>query len=124
LHDLLCDLHELSGLPLYVTENGAAYDDPPAEGEGGAIVDEHRWRYLLSHIAATNQARRSGVDVRGYFAWSLLDNFEWAFGYSKHFGLVAVDSQTQIRTKKASAARFAALAARLRNRRPGPLTHR
>ena len=93
-------------------------DQDPATG------DELRCCYLKAHIAATAAARSLGADVRGYFAWSLLDNFEWAFGYSKHFGLVAVDSQTQIRTKKASAERFAALAARLRNRRQGPLTHR
>jgi len=121
LHDLLRDLHEQSGIPLYVTENGAAFDDPAPGAANGAIVDEHRWRYLLSHIAATNEARRSGVDVRGYFAWSLLDNFEWAFGYTKDFGLVAVDAQTQIRVKKASAERFAALAAAFNMRRQVPL---
>lgn len=106
LRDLLVDLHETSGLPLYVTENGAAYDDQdPATG------DELRCCYLKAHIAATAAARSLGADVRGYFAWSLLDNFEWAFGYTKHFGLVAVDMATQTRSRKGSADLYAALVA-------------
>ncbi|HAO31405.1 MAG TPA: GH1 family beta-glucosidase [Candidatus Competibacter sp.] len=92
-------------LPLYVTENGAAFYDPPqTEGE---IDDPLRRRYLRDHLCAVLEARRKGVDLRGYFAWSLLDNFEWAYGYSQRFGLVHVDYATQRRTPKASARFYA-----------------
>ncbi|MBL8260551.1 MAG: beta-glucosidase [Candidatus Competibacteraceae bacterium] len=95
-------------LPLYVTENGAAFYDPPhAEGE---IDDPLRRRYLRDHLRAALEARRKGVDLRGYFAWSLLDNFEWAHGYSQRFGLVHVDYVTQRRTPKASARFYAGVA--------------
>ncbi|TMQ73789.1 MAG: beta-glucosidase [Candidatus Eisenbacteria bacterium] len=89
-------------LPLYVTENGAAFDDPPA-GLGGPIEDAPRVEYLRDHLSATRTALANGVDVRGYFAWSLLDNFEWQYGYAKRFGLVHVDFTTQRRTPKRSA---------------------
>ncbi len=88
-------------LPLYVTENGAAFDDPPPRG--GTLDDPERVDYLRTHLAAVRTAIEQGVDVRGYFAWSLLDNFEWAQGYAKRFGLVHVDRATQARTPKASA---------------------
>jgi len=92
-------------LPLYITENGAAFYDPPrADGE---LDDPLRRRYLRDHLGAALDARRKGVDLRGYFAWSLLDNFEWAHGYSKRFGLVHVDYATQQRTHKASARFYA-----------------
>lgn len=92
-------------LPLYVTENGAAFYDPPqAEGE---IDDPLRRRYLRDHLCAALEARRKGVDLRGYFAWSFLDNFEWAHGYSPRFGLIHVDYATQRRTLKASARFYA-----------------
>ena len=92
-------------LPLYVTENGSAFYDPPrSEGE---IADPLRRAYLRDHLRAVLEARRKGVDVRGYFAWSLLDNFEWAHGYSQRFGLVHVDYATQRRTPKASARFYA-----------------
>lgn len=92
-------------LPLYVTENGAAFYDPPqADGE---IADPLRQRYLRDHLRAALAARRGGVDLRGYFAWSLLDNLEWAHGYSQRFGLVHVDFATQRRTFKASARFYA-----------------
>jgi beta-glucosidase len=86
--------------PIYVTENGAAYRDHVVAGR---VADADRVRYLQAHIAALADALESGVDVRGYFVWSLLDNFEWADGYSKRFGLVYVDYATQRRTPKDSA---------------------
>ena len=86
--------------PIYVTENGAAYRDHLVDGR---VADADRIRYLQSHIAAMADALEAGVDVRGYFVWSLLDNFEWADGYSKRFGLVFVDYATQRRTLKDSA---------------------
>ncbi|MBO7936101.1 GH1 family beta-glucosidase [Streptomyces antibioticus] len=90
--------------PLYVTENGAAFDDSAfGTDEVGRIQDSARTAYLADHLAAVARARLEGVDVRGYFAWSLLDNFEWAFGYDKRFGVVHVDFETQRRTLKQSA---------------------
>jgi len=87
-------------LPLYVTENGAAYEDP---GPAGDIVeDPPRVAYLRRHLAAARQAIAEGVDLRGYFAWSLLDNFEWGYGYSQRFGLLRVDFADQKRTMKRS----------------------
>lgn len=86
--------------PVYITENGAAFDDRLA---GGAVHDPERTAYLQSHLRALAAARRAGVPVKGYFAWSLLDNFEWAHGYTKRFGLVHVDYATQARTLKGSA---------------------
>lgn len=89
-----------SSLPLYITENGAAFYDPPqADGE---ILDPLRQRYLRDHLRAARAAMDRGVNLCGYFAWSLLDNFEWAHGYSPRFGLIHVDYATQQRTIKAS----------------------
>jgi beta-glucosidase len=93
-------------IPQYVTENGAAFFDPPV-AEGGRIDDPLRVDYLRQHIGALADALRAGVDLRGYFAWSLLDNLEWAHGYSKRFGLVHVDFERQTRTPKASARYYA-----------------
>jgi beta-glucosidase len=87
-------------LPLYITENGAAFYDPPHAT--GRVDDPLRQRYLRDHLRAALEARQKGVDLRGYFAWSLLDNFEWAHGYSPRFGLVHVDYATQQRTIKGS----------------------
>lgn len=87
-------------LPLYITENGAAFRDIP--NESGAVHDPHRIEFLRRHLAAARRAMDDGVDLRGYFHWSLLDNFEWAFGYSKRFGLVYVDYESQRRTPKDS----------------------
>jgi beta-glucosidase len=99
---VLCWVHErYGGLPLYVTENGAAFYDPPFVPEGG-IEDWLRVHYYRTHLEAVSEAIRRGAPVRGYFAWSLLDNFEWAQGYSKRFGLVHVDYETQQRTIKRS----------------------
>lgn len=89
-------------VPLYVTENGAAFEDPPRTG--GALVDDpRRVTYLRDHLLALREAITQGVDVRGYFVWSLLDNFEWSAGYGPRFGLYHVDFETQQRTAKASA---------------------
>lgn len=87
-------------VPIYVTENGAAY--PDEVGADGEVDDPKRIDYLDAHIAAVGEAMQAGVDVRGYFAWSVFDNFEWASGYSKRFGLVRVDYDTLERTVKAS----------------------
>ena len=92
---------EFADLPLMVTENGAAFDDVVVPG--GRIHDAGRVEYLRDHIEAVGKARDAGVDVRGYFAWSLMDNFEWSFGYSKRFGLIRIDYATQERTWKDSA---------------------
>ncbi|MGI8747666.1 MAG: family 1 glycosylhydrolase, partial [Deinococcus sp.] len=93
--------------PLFVTENGAAYPD---RLEGGRVHDRERVRYFELHLEALLEAARQGVDLRGYFAWSLMDNFEWAHGYSKRFGLVYVDYATQERFLKDSARWYQALA--------------
>ena len=88
-------------LPLYITENGAAFDDPgPVDGE---VPDADRVAYLRAHLLAARDAVAQGVDLRGYFVWSLLDNFEWALGYGKRFGLYQVDPLTRNRTPKRSA---------------------
>ena len=92
-------------VPLYVTENGAAFSDPPEAGPDG-VADPLRVSYLRDHLRATREAIARGVDVRGYFAWSLLDNFEWSYGFSKRFGIVHVDFATQRRTPKTSARFF------------------
>jgi beta-glucosidase len=99
---LLVRLHrDYPGLPLVITENGAAFDDRP--DDDGFVRDDDRTAYLAEHIAAVAGARAQGADVRGYFAWSLMDNFEWAEGYAKRFGIVHVDYATQKRTPKQSA---------------------
>ena len=92
--------------PLMITENGAAYRD---RVENGRVEDEARRQYLESHVRAAADAIGHGVDLRGYFVWSLLDNFEWASGYEKRFGLYYVDYATQARIEKSSAAWYAAL---------------
>ena len=93
-------------IPQYVTENGAAFFDPPV-AEAGRVDDVLRVDYFRKHIAAAAEARRQGVDLRGYFAWSLFDNLEWSHGYSKRFGIVHVDFETQRRTPKDSARWYA-----------------
>ncbi|PZF80155.1 GH1 family beta-glucosidase [Jiangella anatolica] len=92
---------EFTALPLYVTENGAAYDD--YADPNGDVADVERVAYLRGYLDAVADALRAGVDVRGYYAWSFLDNFEWAEGYGKRFGLVFVDYRTQERIPKLSA---------------------
>jgi beta-glucosidase len=92
--------------PVYVTENGAAFFDPPTVA-GDRVADPHRVDYLRTHLTAVHAAIAHGADVRGYFVWSLLDNFEWSHGYSKRFGIVHVDFETQQRTPKDSARFYA-----------------
>jgi beta-glucosidase len=102
LTDLLVRLsQDYPGLPMVITENGAAFDDRP--DETGFVRDEDRTAYLATHVAAVAAARQAGADVRGYFIWSLLDNFEWAEGYAKRFGIVRVEYDTQARIPKQSA---------------------
>jgi beta-glucosidase len=102
LTDLLLRLHrDHPGQPLMITENGAAFDDEV--DPDGRVRDVRRIDYLRDHVGAVERAIGAGVDVRGYFAWSLLDNFEWSYGYSKRFGVIHVDYETQRRTWKDSA---------------------
>jgi beta-glucosidase len=108
LRDLLVSLRDDYGdllPPLVVTENGCAYDDPP--DAAGAVHDDRRVDYLRRHLQAVADASAAGVDVRDYYAWSLLDNFEWAEGYTQRFGLVHVDYPTQRRTPTDSYAWYA-----------------
>lgn len=102
LTDILIALHErYPGLPpVTVTENGCSYHDRP--GDDGAVHDDRRIDYLRAHLAAVADAVVAGVDVRGYYVWSAMDNFEWAAGYAERFGLVHVDHATQQRTRKDS----------------------
>ncbi len=97
--------------PIYLTENGAAYRD---ELKNGSVDDSERVSFLEQHIAALHEAMVHGVDVRGYFAWSLMDNFEWGHGFEKRFGLVYVDYETQARIPKRSASWYAGLIAQQR----------
>jgi beta-glucosidase len=105
LHD---DYTGPAGVALYVTENGAAYDDVP--DADGFVVDDERREFVDLHLRAVHAAIERGADVRGYFAWSLLDNFEWAWGYHQRFGIVRVDYGTLERTPKASARWYAEVA--------------
>jgi beta-glucosidase len=106
LTDLLLRLRaDYGDLPVLVTENGAVFDQGP--DAGGRVRDPGRVRFLRDHLAAVHAAIGHGVDVRGYFHWSLLDNFEWAMGYAPRFGLVHVDYRTQTRTIKDSARYYA-----------------
>ena len=92
-----------AGVKLFVTENGAAYDDERVVEDGEVRVhDDERADFLREHLGAILDAIDAGVDVRGYFYWSLLDNFEWAWGYEKRFGIVRVDYDTQLRSVKDS----------------------
>ncbi|NJP67483.1 GH1 family beta-glucosidase [Streptomyces spiramenti] len=114
LTELLLRFHrEAPGLPLYVTENGAAFAD--TVDEDGQVRDPRRVSYLHGHLGAVRDAIAHGAPVRGYFVWSLLDNFEWAYGYSKRFGVVHVDFETLRRTPKSSALWYADL---IRRNRP------
>ena len=97
-------------LPVYITENGAAFFDPPV-AEGGRVRDPLRIDYLQKHLRAVRDAIAQGVDVRGYMVWSLLDNLEWSLGYSKRFGIVHVNYGTQERTPKDSARWYAGVVA-------------
>jgi beta-glucosidase len=102
LRDLLIDFRSRYPTlpPIYITENGMASDD--SVGDNG-VADPQRIRFLERHLMAVNEAMMAGVDVRGYFIWSLMDNFEWAYGYERRFGITHVDYTTQVRTPKHSA---------------------
>ena len=100
LYEVLLRLRdEYDPPPLYVTENGAAYAD---RRDNGTVHDPSRIAYVDRHLDAIARAIEAGVPVRGYFLWSLLDNFEWSFGYSRRFGIVYVDYETLERVPKAS----------------------
>lgn len=104
-----------AGVVLYVTENGAAYDDEPVVEDGVTRVhDVERTEFVRAHLAAILDAIDAGVDVRGYFYWSLLDNFEWAWGYEKRFGIVRVDYETQSRSMKDSGLEYGRIIAERR----------
>jgi beta-glucosidase len=90
---------EYPDIPLYVTENGSAFVDEVVDGQ---VDDPDRLAYFDAHLRACHEAIRSGVPLKGYFAWSLMDNFEWAYGYTKRFGMVYVDYETQRRIVKSS----------------------
>jgi beta-glucosidase len=110
LHEQLLRLHRaLPGVPLYVTENGAAFTEAP--GADGRVDDRERIRYLHDHVGQVARARAAGVDVRGYFVWTMWDNFEWSDGYGPTFGLVHVDRATLERTPKRSFDWYRALVA-------------
>ena len=101
LHEVLTRLRRDYGdMVIYITENGAAFDDEPVADD--TIEDPARVAYLSDHIEAVRRSIADGVDVRRYYAWSLLDNFEWEQGYDKRFGIVGVDFETQARTVKRS----------------------
>jgi beta-glucosidase len=104
LTDLLLRVQRDCGLPMQVTENGMAAPDVLVDG---AVHDDDRIGYLRDHLDAVLDAVERGADVRGYFVWTLLDNFEWAWGYDKRFGIVHVDLETQQRTPKDSALWYA-----------------
>jgi beta-glucosidase len=115
--DLLTRLNRDYKLPaLFITENGAAYQDLVIDG---GVKDEDRRAYIESHIRAVADALDAGVDVRGYFVWSLLDNFEWAAGYTKRFGIYYVDYQTQVRILKESGVWYKDLATAFNRTRKG-----
>jgi len=105
LTELLLRLHrDYAVPPLYVTENGGAFKDDWVEGASGwRVADHDRASYISAHIGAVGEALRQGVPMAGYMVWSLLDNFEWASGYAKRFGIVHVNYETQRRTPKDSA---------------------
>ena len=109
LHAILTRLSTVyvGDLPIYVTENGMAWDD---RAEDGRVRDPERIAYLSRHLTAARRARDDGSNIRGFFYWSLLDNFEWAFGYEKRFGMVHVDFDTFDRTPKDSYHAFKAFA--------------
>ena len=101
LFDLMRRLRDEYAPPaIIVTENGAAFGD--AQAHDGSVRDPERQEYLASHVDALSRAIAAGVPVVGYFAWSLLDNFEWAYGYARRFGLVYVDYPTLERIPKSS----------------------
>jgi beta-glucosidase len=111
LTDTLVNFKRLYGdTPVYIMENGSAFYDPPA-AENGRVHDPLRVDCLRKNMGALSEAMRQGVDVRGYMAWSLMDNLEWSLGYAKRFGIVHVNFETQERTPKDSALLYAQIVA-------------
>ena len=103
LYALLMRIKTEYGNPVtYITENGAGFEGADEANVGGKINDQHRVNYLISHLKAVQRAVQDGANTKGYMHWCLFDNFEWASGYSAHFGLVAVDLNTQQRLPKQS----------------------
>jgi beta-glucosidase len=116
LYELLMTLHREYDLPrTYITENGGAFPDPTTDGR---VHDADRIDYLATHVAAVGRALAAGVPMAGYMVWSLMDNFEWASGYAKRFGIVHVDYATLARTPKDSALWYRDLVAQCRALRP------
>ncbi len=114
LYTQLMELREAYGNPVvYVTENGAAFEDKP--GPDGVVEDKERVDFIRAHLLAARRAIADGANLKGYFVWSLLDNFEWSFGYSERFGVIRVDYPTQQRVPKAS---YRWLAAQIKAQRP------
>lgn len=101
--EALRKVREYTSLPLYITENGAAYDDPPPASDAELVEDPARVAYLRAHIAECRKAIAEGIDLRGYFVWTLMDNLEWDYGFSKRFGLFYTDHASLRQTWKRSA---------------------
>ncbi|MDQ2696575.1 MAG: GH1 family beta-glucosidase, partial [Pseudomonadota bacterium] len=100
-YDQMMDVHQRYGpIPIYITENGAGYEEAP--GPDGQLRDDYRAAFLEGYLGALHEAIAAGADVRGYFIWSLIDNFEWAWGYAKRFGLIYIGYQTLQRLPKRS----------------------
>jgi beta-glucosidase len=119
LRDTLLELNAAySPREIVVTENGAAY--PDTVDQDGRVRDQDRLAYLARHVAAAADALRAGVPLTGYYVWSLLDNYEWSFGYTRRFGLVHVDFESQRRTPKDSAAWYRRLVTRRQARPRAP----
>ena len=112
--ETLLTVHQDYGLPIYVLENGYGSFDKP--DEAGAVIDTGRVQFLRAYIGAMNAAASSGVDVRGYFIWSILDNFEWESGFSNRFGLTYVDYPSLRRIPKSSFRWYADLIKTVRQR--------
>jgi beta-glucosidase len=101
IYRMLMRVHrDYPGVPMYVTENGCSYGDRP--GPDGRVHDDRRVAFLEGFIGQVGRAIAEGADVRGYYLWTLIDNFEWAMGYSQRFGIIDVDHETQTRTIKDS----------------------
>jgi beta-glucosidase len=121
LHQLLVRVaKDYEPRAIYITENGAAFGD--IRGHDGQVHDPERTAYLQSHIAAVSRAVAEGAPVKGYFVWSLLDNFEWSYGYSKRFGIVYIDYPTLERVPKDSFNWYRDfISTRARTPRPSPI---
>jgi len=121
LYDLLCRIHrDYQPEKIYITENGAAYqDEVTGAADSKRVKDPERIDYLKQHIDMAGKAIEEGVPLKGYYLWSLLDNFEWAHGYSKRFGIIYVDFATQERILKDSARWYRDLISKQKQNQPG-----